>query len=117
MGDQKQHRDVFGLQQSPVLLVHMAGAAVQDENRPFVKRSEASSEGLARRLDVRDEDALQPLLENITRDVAIFSGENVTFSGLYPDSKMRVFGVLFLVMRAGLSLEPLRAMHTTSVHR
>ena len=95
----------------------MARAPVQNENRPFVKGPKPTSQGLARRLNVNDEDALQPLLENVTRDAAIFGGENVMFSGLYPDSKTREFNVLVFVMIAGLSLEPSSPMHTTSVQR
>ena len=117
MGDQKQHGDVFGLQQSPVLLVCVARAPVQDENRPLVKGPKASSQGLPRCLDARDEDTLQPLFENVTSDVTILVEKNVTFSGLYPDSKTHVLSVLFLVIRAGFSLEPSSAMHTTSVQR
>ena len=70
-GNQKHHRDVFGLEELLESLVRVARAAIKDQNGPLVERSKASSEGLPSCFDMGDEDVGEPLEENVTCDEAI----------------------------------------------
>ena len=62
----------------------MARAAIKNQKSPFVERSKASSQGLPRSFDVRDEDVGEPSEEDVTCDEAICGGIKGDVFGTVP---------------------------------
>ena len=94
----------------------VARTAIKNQPRSLIESPQTSSQGLPRGFDMGDEDVGEPLEENVTRDEAICGRVHGEFSGLYPDSKMREFNVLFLVMMAGFTLVPSSPTQPRRVH-
>ena len=69
MRHQKPHRDVFRGEEFDVLLLGVAPAPVKNKDGTVIEVAKALSEVVPCRLDVWDEDFLEPTKENITVDV------------------------------------------------